>query len=158
MIRAPVQQAEQQGCGDVVGQVADHAQPPSACRGQCAPVELERIARVQHEAVLAGKARTQAGSEITVDLDDVERAGRGQQRPRDGALARADFHQRLASARRDARDDALDHAGIVQEVLAKAPARADQAWCSTIAAAVASAARRLPEAARPLPARSSAVP
>ena len=75
------------------------------------------------------------------------------------AAARADLDQRLVGLRRDLAHDAVEHAAVVQEVLAEALARENQLRVSpanSMASCVA--ATRLPASARPVPARSSAVP
>src|SRR5215472_9187063 len=77
----------------------------------------------------------------------------------DGAEAGTDLDQCLSQARRDRRKDLLDHARVVQEVLAEALARAVlHQPCRAIPTAAASAASRLPGSARPVPASSRAVP
>ncbi|MNG06556.1 hypothetical protein D3C84_898040 [compost metagenome] len=66
----------------------------------------------------------QDGNEVQVQLDHIELGAAGQQALGEGALAWADFQQVLARAGVDAAQDAVDHACIVQEVLAEALARA----------------------------------
>ena len=83
------------------------------------------------------------------------------QRSRSGSvnapLPGPDLDDPFAGTGIDRGDDAPEHARIVQEMLAEALARADHpARPSRPASRIAS--NRLPGSARPVPARSSAVP
>ena len=98
------QQVEQQRRGDVVGQVADDPQPPPRARASAREVEFERVGLVQHEARRArevGSCSSAARSRSISIASSVPSArassGRGQR-----AAARADLHQAIAGARRDA--------------------------------------------------------
>ena len=119
---------------------------------------------MQHEPRLCGIARTQQRREIAIDFDHFEPSGGRQQPLRECALAGPDLHRGVARLEVDRRHDARDHGRIVQEMLAKALARAAVGNAQTgsrrcaICAAISIAAIRLPGSARPLPARSSAVP
>jgi len=151
-------EAEQQRRRDVVGQVADEAQP-CACAAQRAEVELERVGEVHAQVAEPPATLLQPRHHVGIDLDDVDRAGGCQQRSRDCTAARADLHEAVAGRRRDGAHDPLDRARIVQEMLAVALLRVFQGRrVAQSPAASASAARRLPASARPVPARSSAVP
>src|SRR5690606_19831169 len=159
------EQVEDQRRGNVVGQVADdaHLAGRAVDGGE---VELEDVGLVQHEAAVAGEAHAQGGREIAVQFDGGEAGVGAQQRPGEGALAGADFHQAFAAARRDGADDAVDDAVVVQEVLAETLARPVRGVVHQrasrqrrpISRAAATAVARLPGSARPVPARSSAVP
>jgi hypothetical protein len=61
----------------------------------------------------------QRRDQVAVELDHGERVVLLQQRQRDRALARADLDQALAGLRVDRQHDLLDHAAVVQEVLAE---------------------------------------
>ena len=163
-----LQQVKQQRGGDVVGQVADEAQPAAARARERVEIKLERIRLVQLAAREVGELRLQARRQVAVDLDGIHAdPARGQEVAREGAVAGADLHQVIAGLRCERAHDALDHARVVQEVLAEAfaargPRRvaglAHPCRCAARRLASRSAAPRLPASALPVPARSSAVP
>ena len=68
---------KQQRRGDVVGQVADDAQPVAAHARQRREVEFERVGDVQLEGLGCAPARAQLRGEVPVDLDGIQRAGAG---------------------------------------------------------------------------------
>ena len=68
---------KQQRRGDVVGQVADDAQPVAAHARQRREVELERVGDVQLEGLRRAPARAQLRGQVAIDLDGVERARAG---------------------------------------------------------------------------------
>ncbi|MNN56089.1 hypothetical protein D3C81_1710000 [compost metagenome] len=109
---------EDQRRGDVVRQVADHAQF-LAVRRQAVEVELQRIAGVEGEVRVEAEAHLQQGQQVLVQLDHVQLGAAAEQALGKGALAGADFHHVLARARMDGAQDAVDDTGIVQEVLAE---------------------------------------
>ncbi|MNP18479.1 hypothetical protein D3C76_1109630 [compost metagenome] len=117
------EQVEDQRGGDVVGQVADHAQL-LACSGQGGEVEFQRIALVQGEVRLQAEPPFQLRDQVEVELDHVQPGVAVHQSFGQGTLARSDFQQMLSLARSDGAQDAMDHPGVVQEVLAEALARA----------------------------------
>jgi len=120
---------------------------------------IERVAQVQAQRATIATTLLQHRDHVPVDLDHVDCAGRGKQRDSHRAASRADLDQPVAAGGRDGAHDAPDRPGIVQEVLAQALLgavhRRRAAHSST---ARRSAARRLPASARPVPARSRAVP
>ncbi|MNE30905.1 hypothetical protein D3C80_1244460 [compost metagenome] len=118
-----LQQMEDQWRGNVVGQVADHAQFV-AVRCEAVEVELQRIAGVEGEVRVAAEAHLQQGQQVLVQLDHVQLGAAAEQTLGKGALTGADFHHVLARAGMDGAQDAVDDAGIVQEVLAEALAGA----------------------------------
>src|SRR5204862_7155098 len=94
--------------------------------------------------------------------DRGQRARLGQERQGERAFARADLDEAVARRRRERAKDAIDHAALVQEMLAEALARDVRAFhqrpaCASFWAS-STAARRLPRSAPPVPARSSATP
>ncbi|MNM71427.1 hypothetical protein D3C81_830910 [compost metagenome] len=117
-----VQQVENQRCGDVVRQVADYAQ--TAGGGiQAIEVEFQRITLMQVEIALAGKLLVEDRDQVLVQLHHVELRAAAEQALGQCALARADFQQAVFCLGMNGAQDAVDNAGIVQEVLAKAFAR-----------------------------------
>ncbi|MCY1447661.1 hypothetical protein D9M71_642910 [compost metagenome] len=116
------QQVEDQRRGDVVRQVADHAQAVRR-RTQAGEVELQRIALVQAEVVAVSELLVEDRDQVLVQLDHVQLCAARQQAGSQGALTRADFQHALAGLGVDRAQDAVDDAGVVQEVLAKALAR-----------------------------------
>src|SRR3954470_11851451 len=111
------------------------------------------------EARLGAKAFTQQCRQVAIDLDRVERPRAAHQPLGQRAAARADFHQRLRGLGIDVANDAFQHATVVQEVLTEAFAREGHVGrVRTNSTARRVAATRLPASARPVPARSSAVP
>ncbi|MCY1367601.1 hypothetical protein D9M69_545440 [compost metagenome] len=117
-----VQQVKNQRRGDVVRQVADHAQ--AARHGiEAVEVELQRIALMQVEVALAGKLLVENRDQVLVQLHHVELRAAAEQALGQCALARADFQQAVFCLGMNGAQDAVDNAGIVQEVLAKAFAR-----------------------------------
>ncbi|MCY1450662.1 hypothetical protein D9M71_674880 [compost metagenome] len=116
------QQVEDQWRGDVVRQVADHAQ--AVRRGaQAGEVELQGVALVQAEVVAASELLVEDRHQILVQLDHVKLCAAAQQAFGQGALARADFQHAIARLGVDRAQDAVNDPGIVQEVLAEALAR-----------------------------------
>jgi len=162
------QQPEQQRRGDVVGQVGGNAQPPAALARQGGEVELQRVRFVQHAARRIAEALTQQRGEIAIDLDGIERAAcRREQLAGERAASRSDLHQVIAGLRRKRAHDAPDHRRVMQEMLAEALAArrlrrfrgaGHQRRCAARRLASCTAAARLRQSARPVPARSSAVP
>ena len=129
---------------------------------------MQRIDLVQHESRVGGELRAQERRQITVDLDRIERSTRGaHQVLREGTAPGPDLHQTLAGLRIDRAHDALDHRAVVEEMLtetlaARWPQRLrtgqTDSLCPASSIASPTAAARLLASARPLPARSSAVP
>src|SRR6185437_2428559 len=98
--------------------------------------------------------------EVAINLDCIELAlCRLQQQARESAAPGADLHQVLIGARADFSHDVSQHRRVVEEVLAKALAahrKPTHAAASSMASSMAEI--RLRGSARPVPARSSAVP
>ena len=106
-------------------------------------------------------------NDVMVDFDDVQRACTLEQGRGNRAAARAYLDQPIARLGVDGADDALDRAGVMQEMLAIAlfgKARPHQLNAPRFlprplrSSASANAACRLPASAFDVPARSSAVP
>jgi hypothetical protein len=110
------QQMEQDGRGDVVGQVAHHPQRRAGGVGQRREVDLQHVGLDHGDA----RALAPAGGQVAVEFDDGERATALQQRLGHGAQAGSDLHQRLAGPRCDGPHDLVDHHRVDQEVLAEA--------------------------------------
>ncbi len=111
---------EQQRRRDVVRQVADDAQ---RSRGERRPVELQCVGFDQGQLVRR-ELLAQPGGEIAIDLDGGDVARAPDEFARQRGLPGADLDDRLVLARLDRIDDPLDHAPVMQEVLAEALARA----------------------------------
>jgi hypothetical protein len=62
---------EQQRRGDVVGQVADQAQPGPVA-AQCAEVELERVGMMHAQFTAAVTMGAQGRNDVRVDFDDIQ--------------------------------------------------------------------------------------
>ncbi len=129
-------------------------------------VDLEGVALGDLQTRKAGLQRFQSGNDVAIDLDDAQCAAAFEDRNRQGAEPRADLDEDLSGPRVDGAHDPFDHVGIVQEVLSKAllgGVSADRGPAHRVLASARSMARRkaaarLPAEARPLPARSRAVP
>ena len=101
----------------------------------------------------------QGTGQVAIELDAVQVPGRGRQRRRDGAVARSDFDDDIVGLWSDRTDNGIDYAGVRQEMLAEALARAVfRHEPASSDAATSSAALRLPGSAMPRPAMSRAVP
>ena len=153
----------------VIRQVSHHAQR----RRQGGEIEAQGIALDEPQPLL-GKTLPQAGGEITVELDGREMAGSIDERLGERAESGADLDQMLAGFRVDGGDDAPDDIGIAQEILSEAlalpvalyfgahvplsPWAARRSSTEASRQASVTASKRLPGSARPVPARSSAVP
>jgi hypothetical protein len=89
-----LQEMEEERRGDVVGQVADYAQPLGAALArEGGEVEGEGVGFVDGEARLVGKLGLQLRDEVAVDFDGVEGASFGvEQCARQCASPRTDFH------------------------------------------------------------------
>src|SRR5690606_27043001 len=84
------QQVEHQRGGNVVGQVADHAQL-LAPGGEVAEVELEGVALMQTEALKETELAHQYRVQVLIQLNHVELCTTGQQTRGNGALTGADL-------------------------------------------------------------------
>lgn len=100
----------------------------------------------------------QIGSEIAIDLDRIQLAGRLEQIFGQCATPRADLHEWIAWLRIDRFDDVSNDAAIMQKILTKTLASENHQRRSTSCRASCNAAVRLPLSARPVPAKDSAVP
>ena len=112
------------------------------------------VTLVDDEFARARAVPPQFRNHVAVDLDHLEPPAALEQRPGQRAEPGSDLDQPLAGLRIDRGDDTREHARVVQEMLPEALAGADHPSSS----ASPIAANRLPGSARPLPARSSAVP
>ncbi len=116
------EQVEDQWGGDVVGQVAHHLEA-ARWHAQLVEVELQGVALVQAEIAATGKLVLQDRHQVLVQFHHVQLCPAAQQAFGQGALAGADFQQMFAGLGVDGTQDAVDDAGVVQEVLAEALAR-----------------------------------
>mmetsp|Transcript_49602 Transcript_49602/g.116474 ORF Transcript_49602/g.116474 Transcript_49602/m.116474 type:complete len:241 (+) Transcript_49602:2960-3682(+) len=114
-----LQQMEEDGGRDVVGQIADDAQPRTLGGRQRPEVDLQHIAFDDLDIV----AGAEPGGQVTVQFDDGQRPVSGQQRQRHRAEPGADLDQGLTRLRVDQVDDGVDQRRVGQEMLAKALAR-----------------------------------
>lgn len=85
-----VEKAEQQGGGEVVGQIADQAQTPA--RVQRAELEIQGIGIVDSQLTELRAPAGQGFDQVSVQLYGVQPARGLQQAGSDGAAAGADFH------------------------------------------------------------------
>src|SRR5690606_23833602 len=129
-------------------------------------VDVQDVGVDQRELAVRTRRLGERGKQVAVELDRGQAAVALQQREGHGALARADLDDAVARLGVDREDDLCDHAALVQEVLPQRllgrPAEATHAAhpggrCAS-RAHVSIAANRLEGSARPLPARSKAVP
>ena len=152
---AAVDQVKQERRRDVVGQVADDPQGIA----ERTEIELERVRLVDDHVAPAVETALQRRRQVAVQFDAVKPARFLRERLRDGALPGSDLHDGVLRLRIDGADDRVDGAGIGQEVLAESLARSMRLHRrSASRAAISTAATRLPGSARPVPARSNAVP
>gem|GEM_PF-5978259 len=117
------EQVEDQRGRDVVGQVADDAQA-GRLLAEPAEVELQGVALVQVEVLAPGELGLKDGDQVQVELDDIQLGAAVEQPFGEGTLPGTDLHQSLTRLGVDRPQNAVDHAGVVQEVLAEAFARA----------------------------------
>lgn len=117
-----MQQVKNQRRRDVVRQVTDH---PQAVRRsvQAVEVELQCVALMQVEVALAGELLVEDRDQILVQFHHVQLGTAVKQAFSQRTLARADFQQVVFRLGANGAQDAVDNAGIVQEVLAEALAR-----------------------------------
>ncbi|MCY1410017.1 hypothetical protein D9M71_253790 [compost metagenome] len=113
---------ENQRGGDVVRQVADHAQTVGG-GAQGVEVEFQGIALVQAKIFVAGKLAVEDRHQVLVQLDHVQLCAAAEQAFSKRALARADLQHAIALTGVDGPQDTVDHASVMQEVLAEALAR-----------------------------------
>ena len=107
---------EQDGRGDVVGQVAGDTEALARGRGGSGEVEVEHI--LLDDGYAAGiEVRAQAGGEIAVELDGENAAGARSKSVGDSAAAGSDFDDRAAGEIAEGRDDPVDGDVVNEEVL-----------------------------------------
>ena len=116
-----VETVEKYRCGNIVGQVAGHAQLPIACN--CAEVHGKHVGADDVEVADAARTRRERIDQVAIELDRGQVAGSAQQRQRQRALAGTDFDDAVFGFRRNRLDDAAQDALVVQEMLAEALAR-----------------------------------
>ena len=116
-----LQQVKDEGRGDVVGQVAHDPQGPAVV-GEAAIVKCEGVCAVQSKTRVNAEGGQQRCREIAIQLDGVQTTAARQQRGREGAEPRPDFHEMILLTGGDGLIQARDHARIAQEVLSEAPA------------------------------------
>ena len=134
------QQVEQEGCGDVVRQVADHPQLGTGSIGQRSKVHRQCIG-LDHADTLT---LTPASGQVAVQLDHRQAAAALQHRLGQGTQAGTDLHQRFTRLGGDGAHDGVNHAAVGQEVLAEALARGvrHQGCCAVGAITAAAHAAR----------------
>ena len=112
-----LQQMEQDGAGDVVGQVAHHAQlGHTHTGGQCAEIDLEHVGLDHIEIV----AQAQARGQVAVQLNHGELAQTLDQRLGQGHQAGANLDHGLARLGVNGFNNVVDDGAIGQKILAKA--------------------------------------
>lgn len=115
---------EEQGCRDVVGQVADDAQSSSAADCQRCEVEAQGVIFVQREPPRA-PLLAQLGRKVTIDLDGIESSETIEQRCRQCAVPRSDLDEYVFGRRIERLENLPDDPRIVQEVLTETFASED---------------------------------
>jgi hypothetical protein len=110
-VPALLDQPEQQGCRDVVRQIAHDPQTAAIVEG--GEIEFEGVGLVQMQGGALAAGRPQMTDGVAIDLDRMQLRQPRQQRQRDRTETGADLDHALLGARIDRRHDALDHAGIV---------------------------------------------
>ena len=118
------QQMEQDGRGDVVGQIAHHADFAQGgrrglgqhLRGQRPKIDLEHI-RLDHRQL---RVFAQAHRQVAVELDHREVPQALDQGLREGRQTGADLDHGLTGHRGDGVHDGIDDAAVGQKVLAEA--------------------------------------
>ena len=120
-----LQQMEQDGGGDVVGQVADHS---GFCSAQ--PTRHLREVHFQHIGFnhVQLPVQAQAQRQVAVQLNDRQAPQALDQRLRERGQAGADFHHRLARLRCNGLHDGIDDGAIGQKMLAETLARQVLHW------------------------------
>ena len=149
---------EKQRRRDVVRQVADQTQI-LADRGE---IKIQRIAFVDGHP-FRRVLFFQTGDQVAVDFDDMQMIQARHQRLGNRPQTGANLDEYLVFLRPDGGNNGSDDAAINEKILPKAFAgdvffHAGQTFLAAIRAASATASKRLPGSARPLPAKASAVP
>ena len=116
-MRGVVREVKKQRRRNVVGEVADHAQALAQRR----EIKLQHVTRVEFQP--RAEFLRQRVRKVAVDLDRMQFSGRGQQGPRQGPQARADFDEAFAGRGVDRSNDSRDRGFIGQKVLAEPLAR-----------------------------------
>ena len=113
---------EQQWRGDVVGQVADDAQPCLVLH-QGAKIEAQCVLLVYAQLAQLRARAAQGFDQVAVEFDDIEHSHCAQQVTGECTTAWPDLNQRLARLGVYGGDDALNHAAVMQKMLTEALAR-----------------------------------
>src|SRR3546814_3681745 len=87
--------------------------------GQRAEVDVEHVGVDEGEFAVRARGGGERLQQVAVEFDRRERAVALEQREGHRALAGADLDQPVAGLRVDGVDDPVDHAALVQEVLAE---------------------------------------
>ena len=107
---------EQDGRGDVVGQIAGDSEALACGSGGSGEVELEDVLLDDGEA-LGRILRAQTRGQFTIQLNGNYVGGAGEEGLGDGALAGADFDDSLSGEVAECGGNALNGVGIAKEVL-----------------------------------------
>ena len=107
---------KQQGCGDVVGKIADDFQR-AAVLFSLAKIELQGIGLVDQQFAMAGGFFPEQLNQVSIQFHGFEGAMFFKQGQRDGAVTRADFDNGVARPRAYRADDALDYRRVVEKML-----------------------------------------
>ena len=119
---------EQDGGGNIVGQVAHHAD----WSGQAGEIKIERVAFV-HSQPVCRMGDTQALHQIAVDFNHMQMIEALEQWHGQGRQTRADLDHCLAAQRRNGRNDLRNYRAVVKKMLAESLARTVIARSSQLA-------------------------
>ena len=109
---------EEDGRGDVVGQVAEDEEGLAGSGGSGGEVEGEDVL-VDYGDVLCGELGAEVGGEGGVEFDGDEAVGAGGESVGDGSGTRTDFDGGAGGEIAEGVGDALDGGGVVEEVLSE---------------------------------------
>jgi len=109
---------EEDGRGDVVGQVAEDEEGLAGSGGSGGEVEGEDVL-VDYGDVLCGELGAEVGGEGGVEFDGDEAMGAGGESVGDGSGTRTDFDGGAGGEIAEGVGDALDGGGVVEEVLSE---------------------------------------
>jgi hypothetical protein len=85
-----------------------------------AEVEAQSVGLVDPQIPEPAEPIVQRADQVAIQLDDIERADRGQESLRDGALTGADLDDAFAGCGGNRPVDTVDHLAVVKEVLSEA--------------------------------------
>ena len=111
------QRMEQDGRGQVVGQIADQAQ--LVFGRQLGEIHFQHVLVDHGQRAHALRRMRERHDQVAVEFDGGQFSMPAQQGQGDGALAGADFHQAVTGLWTHGEHDHVDHVAVGQEVLAE---------------------------------------